>query len=60
MRSQVSRVRVTEKIHVLERDISSRRLVPSILNYSTNSHRSKGSTNSHLSKGSSKSHQSEG
>ena len=55
------RARVTEKIHVLERDISSRgRLAPSISNYSKTSHRSKGSTNSHLSKGSSKSHQSEG
>jgi hypothetical protein len=58
---QEFRARVTEKIHVLERDISSRgRLAPSISNYSKTSHRSKGSTNSQLSKGSSKSHQSEG
>ena len=57
---QEFRARVTEKIHVLERDISSRRLAPSISNYSKTSYRSKGLNKTHRSKGSSKSHRSEG
>jgi hypothetical protein len=57
---QEFRTRVTEKIHVLERDISSRSLAPSISNYSKTSQRSKGSNKTHRSKGSSESHRSEG